>query len=173
LASAWLTFSCAVACETTEEAILNAKAGCKKAPVLLQGGETVKSLSTAFLADLEEDWRHHGKLGADSSGYVEITDPPNSASNTASSSTVTSRGSNGASLIDNASTFSGMLAGLWAHDHAGLLGIGSGAHTTLGYSEDGGDAGGTLLHTAGPHSANRNVAPARAHRPLSIASSFI
>jgi hypothetical protein len=30
-------------------------------PVLLEGGETVKSLSTAFLADLEEDWRHHGK----------------------------------------------------------------------------------------------------------------
>ena len=30
-------------------------------PVLLKGGETVKSLSTAFLADLEEDWRHHGK----------------------------------------------------------------------------------------------------------------
>jgi 2-polyprenyl-3-methyl-5-hydroxy-6-metoxy-1,4-benzoquinol methylase len=30
-------------------------------PVLLKGGETVKSLSSAFLADLEEDWRHHGK----------------------------------------------------------------------------------------------------------------
>jgi hypothetical protein len=25
------------------------------------GGETVKSLSTAFLADLEEDWRYHCK----------------------------------------------------------------------------------------------------------------
>jgi hypothetical protein len=30
-------------------------------PVLLKGGETVKPLSTAFLADFEEDWRHHGK----------------------------------------------------------------------------------------------------------------
>jgi hypothetical protein len=30
-------------------------------PVLLNGGETVKSLSAAFLADLEEDWRNHGK----------------------------------------------------------------------------------------------------------------
>jgi hypothetical protein len=30
-------------------------------PVLLKGPETVKSLSIAFLADLEEDWRHHGK----------------------------------------------------------------------------------------------------------------
>jgi hypothetical protein len=30
-------------------------------PVLLKGGETVKSLSAAFLADLEEDWRAHGK----------------------------------------------------------------------------------------------------------------
>jgi hypothetical protein len=30
-------------------------------PVLLNGGETVKSLSAAFLFDLEEDWRNHGK----------------------------------------------------------------------------------------------------------------
>jgi hypothetical protein len=30
-------------------------------PVLLKGGVTVKSLSIAFLADLEEDWRNHGK----------------------------------------------------------------------------------------------------------------
>jgi hypothetical protein len=30
-------------------------------PVLLRGGEAVKSLSAAFLADLEEDWRNHGK----------------------------------------------------------------------------------------------------------------
>ena len=29
--------------------------------MLLKGGVTVKSLSTAFLADLEEDWRRHGK----------------------------------------------------------------------------------------------------------------
>jgi hypothetical protein len=30
-------------------------------PILLKGGGTVKCLSAAFLADLEEDWRHHGK----------------------------------------------------------------------------------------------------------------
>jgi hypothetical protein len=30
-------------------------------PVLLKGGGTVKSLSAAFLADLEEDWQLHGK----------------------------------------------------------------------------------------------------------------
>ena len=30
-------------------------------PVILNGGQTVKSLSTAFLADLEDDWRAHGK----------------------------------------------------------------------------------------------------------------
>jgi hypothetical protein len=45
------------------------------------------------------------------------------------------------------------LAGLWAHDHTGLPGLGFNAHTTLGYSEDGGDAGGTLLQTAGTHGA--------------------
>jgi hypothetical protein len=92
-------------------------------------------------------------LGADSSGHVEITDPSNSASNTASSSTVTSGGSNGASFIDNASTFSGTLAGLWAHDHTGLPGIGFGAHTMLGYSENGGDAGGTVPDRDGTHGA--------------------
>jgi hypothetical protein len=30
-------------------------------PMLLKGGGTVKSLSATFLADLEEDWRLHGK----------------------------------------------------------------------------------------------------------------
>ena len=93
------------------------------------------------------------KLGADSSGHVQITDPPHSASNTASSSTVTSGGSNGTPFIDNASTFSGTLAGLWAHDHTGLPGIGFGAHTTLGYSGDSGDAGGTLPDRDGTHGA--------------------
>jgi hypothetical protein len=30
-------------------------------PILLRGGGTVKSLSAAFLADLEQDWPAHGK----------------------------------------------------------------------------------------------------------------
>ena len=30
-------------------------------PVIINGGQTVKSLSAAFLADLEDDWRAHGK----------------------------------------------------------------------------------------------------------------
>ena len=102
------------------------------------------------------------KLGADSSGHVQITDPPSSASNTASSSTVTSGGSNGASFIDNASTFSGTLAGLWAHDHTGLLGIGFGAHTMLGYSGDSGDAGGTLPDS-GRHPRREACAPRQLH----------
>ena len=93
------------------------------------------------------------KLGADSSGHVQITDPPSSASNTAGSSTVTSGGSNGTSFIDKAWTFSGMVAGFGPHDHTSLPGIGFGAHTMLGHSEDSGDAGGTLLHTAGTHGA--------------------
>ena len=29
--------------------------------MLVNGGQTVKSLSAAFLADLEDDWRQHGK----------------------------------------------------------------------------------------------------------------
>ena len=87
------------------------------------------------------------KLGADSSGHVQITDPPSSAPNTPSSSTVTFGGSSGTPFIENT------LAGLWAHDHTGLLGVGFGAHTMLGHSEDGGDAGGTRPDTDGTHGA--------------------
>ena len=30
-------------------------------PLILKGSGTVKTLSTAFLADLEDDWRNHGR----------------------------------------------------------------------------------------------------------------
>ena len=30
-------------------------------PLLIEGGQLVKSLSIGFMADLEEDWRAHGK----------------------------------------------------------------------------------------------------------------
>jgi hypothetical protein len=93
------------------------------------------------------------KLGADSSGHVQITDPPHSASNTASSSTVTSGGSNGTSFIDKAWTFSGTVAGFGPHDHTGLPGIGFGGHTTLGYSGESGDTGGTPPDRDGTHGA--------------------
>jgi hypothetical protein len=33
---------------------------CFRAPTRCQGGQTVKSLSAAFLADLERHWRMHG-----------------------------------------------------------------------------------------------------------------
>ena len=45
------------------------------------------------------------------------------------------------------------MAGFGAPDHIDLPGIGFGAHTTLGYSEDSGDAGGTLSDRDGPHGA--------------------
>jgi len=34
--------------------------GARLNPILLKGAGTVKSLSAAFLADLEEDWKLHG-----------------------------------------------------------------------------------------------------------------
>jgi hypothetical protein len=46
---------------TEEDKLWAVRAGCHMEPVLLKGGEMVKSLSAAFLADLEEDWRNHGK----------------------------------------------------------------------------------------------------------------
>ena len=33
----------------------------KMEPSLVEGGQLVKTLSIGFLADLEEDWRAHGK----------------------------------------------------------------------------------------------------------------
>jgi hypothetical protein len=33
----------------------------KMEPLLIEGGQLVKTLSIGFLADLEEDWRAHGK----------------------------------------------------------------------------------------------------------------
>jgi hypothetical protein len=33
----------------------------KMEPSLIEGGQLVKTLSIGFLADLEEDWRAHGK----------------------------------------------------------------------------------------------------------------
>jgi hypothetical protein len=35
----------------------------KMEPLLIEGGQLVKTLSIGFLADLEEDWRTHGKKG--------------------------------------------------------------------------------------------------------------
>jgi hypothetical protein len=48
-------------CSKTSGSSTDQAAAGRGAPVLLKGGETVKSLSAAFLADLEEDWRQHGK----------------------------------------------------------------------------------------------------------------
>jgi hypothetical protein len=64
-----------------------------------------------------------------------------------------SAGSNGTSLIDKAWTFRDVVAGVGPHDHTGLPAFGFGAHTTLGYSEDSGDAGGTRPDRDGTHGA--------------------
>ena len=103
----------------------------------------------------------------DGTGGVKITDPPvveqkPSAATAADKvlevkvpefGKVASASPTGKLWLNEPATFTDTLAGLWAHDHTGLPGLGFNAHTTLGYSEDGGDAGGTLLQTAGTHGA--------------------
>ena len=50
-------------CCSFRRAIANAEVAVYRTvePVIINGGRTVKSLSAAFLADLEDDWRAHGK----------------------------------------------------------------------------------------------------------------
>jgi autotransporter passenger strand-loop-strand repeat protein len=99
----------------------------------------------------------------DGTGGVKITDPPvveqkpsaATVTDTVLESKVPESGKvafaspTGKLWLDEPAAFAGTLAGLWAHDHTGLPGIGFDAHTT----EDSGDAGGTLPDTDSTHGA--------------------
>ena len=74
--------------------------------------------------------------------------------NTPDSGTVTFAGSTGALWLDQPSTFTGTVAGFGAQDVIDLPGIAFGADTTLGYSPNSNQTGGTLSLTDGTHSAN-------------------
>jgi hypothetical protein len=66
---------------------------------------------------------------------------------------VTFVGATGALWLDQPATFTGTVAGFRAQDRIDLSSIGFGAHTTLGYSENNSDTGGTLTVTDGTHAA--------------------
>ena len=74
--------------------------------------------------------------------------------NTRDSGNVTFSGTTGTLWLDQPSTFTGKVSGLAAQNAIDLTNIAFGAHTTLGYSPNSNDTGGTLSLTDGVHSAN-------------------
>jgi len=72
----------------------------------------------------------------------------------ADSGKVTFGGTNGTLLLDNASLFTGAVAGFRGLDRIDLAQIGFGAETTLGYSANAAGAGGTLCLSDGVHAAS-------------------
>jgi hypothetical protein len=66
---------------------------------------------------------------------------------------VTFAGPTGTLWLDRPSTFTGKVADFGAQESIDLPGIRFGVHTTLGYSENSGNAGGTLSVKDGAHIA--------------------
>lgn len=110
-------------------------------------------------------------LGNDGNGHVLITDPPvvaqrpgNAAAriadgtvlevDVADSGKVTFGGTNGTLLLDDASLFTGAVAGFRGLDRIDLAQIGFGTETTLGYSANAAGTGGTLRVSDGVHTAS-------------------
>jgi hypothetical protein len=106
-----------------------------------------------------------------SSGHLEITDPPvveqkpGNAPATIAADTVLKvkvpdsgqsnlRRSNRYAMADHPSTFTGKVADFGAQESIDLPGIRFGVHTTLGYSENSSNTGGTLRVTDGSRIAN-------------------
>ena len=110
-------------------------------------------------------------LGNDGNGHVLITDPPVVAQkpgnasariadgtvlevDVADSGKVTFGGTNGTLLLDDASLFTGAVAGFRGLDRIDLAQIGFGAETTLGYAANAAGTGGTLRVSDGVHTAS-------------------
>jgi hypothetical protein len=74
--------------------------------------------------------------------------------NTRDSGNVTFTGTNGTLWLDQPSTFTGKVSGLGAQNGIDLSTIAFGAHTTLGYSPNNNNTGGTLSITNGSQSAS-------------------
>jgi hypothetical protein len=73
----------------------------------------------------------------------------------ASSANVTfASGSTGTFKLDNSQNFAGSIAGLALGNHLDLADIAFGANTTLGYTPNAGNTGGTLSITDGTNTAN-------------------
>jgi hypothetical protein len=74
--------------------------------------------------------------------------------NTRDSGNVTFTGANGTLWLDQPSTFTGKVSGLGAQNGIDLSTIAFGVHTTLGYSPNNNNTGGTLSITNGSQSAS-------------------
>jgi hypothetical protein len=73
---------------------------------------------------------------------------------TADSGSVTFAGPQGTLQLDSATGFSGQIADFGALDQIDLAAIGFGANTTLGYTPNNGNTGGTLTVSDGTHTAS-------------------
>ena len=110
------------------------------------------------------------KFASDGAGGTLLTDPtvisqaPGNASETIGNNTVlevktpdkgnvTFSGTTGTLLLDQPATFTGTVSGFGAQNAIDLPGIAFEAQTTLGYSPNGNNTGGTLSLTEGANSA--------------------
>ena len=87
---------------------------------------------------------------------------------TPDSSKVTFAGSNATLVLDQTATFSGTVAGFGAQNHIDLPSIAFGAPTTLGYTENSTNTGGTLTISDGSHAASIANYIARASSPRAM-----
>ena len=78
---------------------------------------------------------------------------------TPDSSKLTFAGSNATLVLDQTATFSGTVAGFGAQNHIDLPSIAFGAPTTLGYTENSTNTGGTLTISDGSHAACAPIVP--------------
>ena len=153
--SAGVTMSYASSNRRNTSGVLTIKQGSNTVSLELQGSYTLANF----------------RVASDGNGGTLLTDPTvvaqqpgNKAAtigndavlevNTRDSGNVTFTGTNGTLWLDQPSTFTGKVSGLGAQNGIDLSTIAFGAHTTLGYSPNNNNTGGTLSITNGAQSAS-------------------
>jgi hypothetical protein len=105
-----------------------------------RGGTTVRDPSLISSGDV------YGNATIGDGGQLEIG--PNTTQN------IVFAGSTGTLTLDQSQSFNGQISGFGGQDKIDLSDIGFGANTTLGYSANGDNSGGTLMVSDGVHTAN-------------------
>jgi hypothetical protein len=153
--SAGVTMSYASSNRRNTSGVLTIKQGSNTVSLELQGSYTLANF----------------RVASDGSGGTLLTDPTvagqqpgNKAAtigndavlevNTRDSGNVTFTGTNGTLWLDQPSAFTGKVSGLGAQNGIDLSTIAFGVHTTLGYSPNNNNTGGTLSITNGSQTAS-------------------
>ena len=104
--------------------------------------------------DIQDNVNNFKTIGAIGAGaLVTIDNQGLGGTKVSDSGKVTFAGPTGTLWLDKPSTFTGKVADFGAHEGIDLPGISFGAHTTLGYSENSSETGGTLTVKDGTHIA--------------------